>query len=313
MRKIFRLLVYATVGLVPAGLFAQPLFDAHLHYSVEDAAGYAPAEILAILDRNGIRRALVSGTPNDHTEALYRHAPERIVPFLGLHPDQDDKISWAGDETLPARVEAALERGIWRGIGELHIFAERRYSPVFRRIVEIAAREGLPLQVHGDPAVIDTLYDIAPQQQVIWAHAGTYPCTELLADYLRRYPALRVDLSVRDGRLAPDGVLAEQWRQLFLDFPERFLVGVDTFSVKRWERFDGVVETMRAWLAQLPPDVARRLAHDNAAELFAADGPSGTPVVHRTRDRRHTPASWRGLPGSGSPPCSRRSPPRHRP
>jgi hypothetical protein len=273
MRTIIRLLLCAVVGLLPAGLLAQPLFDAHLHYSVEDAARYPPADILTILDRNDIRRALVSGTPNDHTEALYRHAPERIVPFLGLYRDHDDKLSWPGDETLPARVEAALEQGIWRGIGELHIFAERRHSPVFRRIVMIAAREGLPLQVHGDPAVIDSLYDIAPQQSVIWAHAGTFPCPELLADYLRRYPTLRVDLSVRDGRIAPDGVLAEEWRQLFLDFPERFLVGVDTFSVKRWERFDGVVETMRAWLAQLPPDVARRLAHDNAAELFAADRP----------------------------------------
>lgn len=260
-------------ALLSAALPAQPLFDAHLHYSAADARAFTPAEILAILDRNGVRRALVSGTPNEHTEALYRHAPDRIVPFLDLYRDAGDKAHWPGDETLPARVEAALREGPWRGIGELHLFAGQRHSPVFRRIVEIAAREGLPLQVHGDPAVIDTLYDIAPGQAVIWAHAGTFPCPELLADYLRRYPALRVDLSVRDGRVAPDGVLAEDWRQLFLDFPDRFMVGVDSFSVRRWERFDGVVEEMRAWLAQLPPDVARRLAHDNAAALLG-DRPS---------------------------------------
>jgi hypothetical protein len=259
--------------LVTAGLRAQPLFDAHLHYSAADAEAFAPADIVAILDRNGIERALVSGTPNVHTKALYRHAPERIVPFLGLYRDHDDKIPWPKDETLPARVEAALKQGVWRGIGELHIFADQRHSPVFRRIVEIAAREGLPLQVHGDPAVIDILYDIAPEQPVIWAHAGTHPCPDLIADYLRRYPALSVDLSVRDGRIAPDGVLAEEWRRLFLDFPARFLVGVDTFSVKRWERFDGVVADIRGWLAQLPPEVARRLAHDNAAALLG-DVPS---------------------------------------
>lgn len=254
--------------LLSAGLQAQPLFDSHLHYGAADAEVLTPADILAILDRNGIRRALVSGTPNAHTEALYRHAPGRIVPFLGLYRDHADKITWPGDAGLPARVEAALEEGIWRGIGELHIFADQRHSPVFRRIVEIAARKGLPLQVHGDPAVIDTLYGIAPDQPVIWAHAGAYPCPDLLTDYLRRYPALRVDLSVRDGRIAPGGVLAEEWYQLFLDFPDRFMVGVDTFSVQRWERFDGVVADIRSWLAQLPPELSRRLAHDNAAARF---------------------------------------------
>lgn len=270
MRSWAILLVWSC-WLLPAGLAAQPLFDAHLHYSAADAERYTPADILAILDRNGIQRALVSGTPNDHTAALHRHAPQRIVPFLGLYRDADDKIPWPGDDTLPARVEAALEQGIWRGIGELHLFAGQRHSPVFRRIVEIAAREGLPLQVHGDPAVIDTLYDIAPGQPVIWAHAGTFPCPELLADYLRRYPALSVDLSVRDGRIAPEGVLAEEWRLLFQDFPDRFMVGVDTFSLRRWERFDGVVADMRAWLAQLPPEVVRRLAHDNAAALLGEE------------------------------------------
>jgi predicted TIM-barrel fold metal-dependent hydrolase len=170
-------------------------------------------------------------------------------------------------------VEAALEQGIWRGIGELHIFADQRHSPVFRRVVEIAAREGLPLQVHGDPAVIDTLYDIAPDLPVIWAHAGTHPCPGLIADYLRRYPALSVDLSVRDERIAPGGRLAAEWRDLFLDHPERFMVGVDTFSVRRWERFDAVADGIRAWLAQLPPDVAARLAYGNAAELFSTHRP----------------------------------------
>ena len=157
-----------------------------------------------------------------------------------------------------------MESGIWRGIGELHLFAGDRDSPVFRGLVEMATQRDLPLLIHGDPAVIDRLYEIAADATVIWAHAGAYPYSELLADYLARHPRLFVDLSVRDARIAPEGRLAEAWRLLFLAHLERFMIGVDTFSVARWRAFDSVTADIRAWLAQLPPDIAARLARENA-------------------------------------------------
>jgi len=129
--------------------------------------------------------------------------------------------------------------------------------------------------------VIDTLYDYAPQQPVIWAHAGAYPHPPLLADYLARYPALYLDLSVRDGRIAPSGELAQEWYELFEQYPQRILLGVDTFSSNRWREFGRVITVTRQWLAQLPQDVAQKLAHDNARRLFschsgrAADAASG--------------------------------------
>jgi predicted TIM-barrel fold metal-dependent hydrolase len=256
------------IVLLPAGLKAEPLFDAHLHYSATDATHYSAEQIIAKLERNGIRHAVVSGTPASHTASLYRQAPGRIVPLLGVYRSHDDKIAWPHDATLPERVEAELNTGPWRGIGELHIFAKDRHSPVFRRLIEMATRRRLPLQIHGDPAVIDTLYDISPAQPVIWAHAGTFPYPDLLADYLKRYPALTIDLSVRDERIAPNGRISDDWYELFISFPDRFMVGVDTFSLSRWQHFDATVATLRDWLAQLPDDVARQLAYDNAAAFF---------------------------------------------
>jgi predicted TIM-barrel fold metal-dependent hydrolase len=260
------------VLLFPVNLSAGPLFDAHLHYNAADATHYSPQQIIAKLERNGIRHAVVTGTPASHTATLYQHAPGRIVPLLGVYHSHDDKIAWPNDPSLPARVEAQLDKGLWRGIGELHIFAKDRHSPVFRRIVEMAAQRRLPLQLHTDPAVIDTVYDIAPGLPVIWAHAGTFPYPDLVADYLQRYPALHVDLSVRDGRIAPDGTINDDWYELFVRFPDRFMIGVDTFSLSRWHDFDNAVATIRQWLAQLPEDVATRLAYDNAAALFAKSG-----------------------------------------
>ena len=263
-----KIIFLCLIVLLPASLMAGPLFDAHLHYNAADAVQYSPQQIIETMERNGIKHAVVTGTPTSHTESLYRHAPERIVPLLGVYRSYDDKINWPKDATLPARVEAELKKGIWRGIGELHIFAKDRHSPVFRRIIEIATQRRLPLQIHGDPAVIDTVYDIAPSQPVVWAHAGTFPYPDLIADYLQRYPALYVDLSVRDERIAPNGQISNDWYELFIRFPDRFIVGVDTYSLSRWNHFDSAVTTMRNWLAQLPGDVAKQLAYDNCAALF---------------------------------------------
>jgi hypothetical protein len=258
--------------LLPVCVAAEPLFDSHLHYSAADARVLSPQDIITRLDRNGIRYAVVTGTPAAHTATLYKYAPGRIVPLLGVYRNPNDKISWLNDAALPSYVEAELEQGaragIWAGIGELHIFAGDRHSPVFRRIVEIASSRQMPLLIHGDPAVIDTIYDIAPEQPVIWAHAGTFPYPDLIADYLQRYPSLSIDLSMRDQRIAPAGQLDDAWYELFVAYPQRFMVGVDTYSLSRWQDFDIAVATMRGWLAQLPDDVAARLSYGNAESLF---------------------------------------------
>lgn len=245
-----------------------PLFDTHLHYSSEDAAHWPPAAIVQILDRNAVERCVVTGTPATYTAVLYRHAPQRIVPFLGVYRSPADKTRWHQDATLPGWVESQLDAGVWRGVGELHIFAAHRNAPVFLAIVRLATARSLPLLLHADPAVIDTLFEHTPEATVIWAHAGAYPYPPLLRDYLDRYPRLYLDVSVRDERIAPQGELLGEWDDLFVEYPQRFMVGVDTYSVARWKRFDAVTARIRGWLDQLPPDVAAQLAHGNARRLF---------------------------------------------
>ncbi|MFP4639891.1 MAG: amidohydrolase family protein [Guyparkeria sp.] len=247
-----------------------PLFDAHLHYQADQRAEIPPEAILATLEENGIEHAVVTSTPPENTRVLHELAPERIVPFLGVYRDAADKPAWMHDETLPDRVEAWLEEGDWRGIGELHIFASDRDSPVLERLVEIAAERHLVLMIHGDLAVIDRIFAIEPDSQVLWAHLGDQPDPTVLRAALARHPhGLFIDTSVRDERfLDADGDLLPEWRALFVDHPNRFVVGVDTYSLKRWQRFDDAARTIRQWLDQLPPSVARRIARENARELL---------------------------------------------
>ena len=260
----------ATLFVFP--LTAGPLFDAHLHYNARDAEHFSPQQIIAILDRNTVQHALVTGIPAQHAIQLQQQAPARILPLLGVYRSPEDKEIWTQDADLPSRIEAQLKQGDWRGIGELHLFARDRHSPVFTQIIELAHHYRLPLMLHADPAVIDTVYEQAPGHPVIWAHAGTFPYPDLIADYLTRYPALHVDLSVRDERIAPDGIFRDDWYELFVRYPDRFMVGVDTYSTSRWHTYDETAARIRQWLRELPADVATRLAYGNAAALFDIAG-----------------------------------------
>jgi hypothetical protein len=67
-----------------------PIVDAHIHYSRPDWDVLSPAQVLAILDRARVQRALVSSTPDDGTLKLYEAAPHRIVPFLRPYRMRED-------------------------------------------------------------------------------------------------------------------------------------------------------------------------------------------------------------------------------
>lgn len=252
----------------------RPLIDAHLHYTGVDAAELPPAAIISRFDANRIEAALVSGQPQWPVEALSRAAPARILPLLSVYRGPVDKERWMHDPDLPARVEEALDRGIYRGIGELHLFAGDRDSSVLAALVELAEARDLVLQVHGDAEVIEAIFARAPRVRLIWAHLGTDPRPQVVGEMLSRYRRLFVDTSVRDERFVDaEGCLWPQWRRFFVAHQDRVLVGVDTYWTPRWRGFDAVVSRLRRWLDQLPPEVADRLAYQNAAELFGIEPP----------------------------------------
>lgn len=250
----------------------RPLVDAHLHYTGVDAAELPPEAVIGLFDRHRIQAAVVSGQPRWPVEALERAAPARILPFLSVYRGPMDKARWTHDPDLPARVEKALSTGVYRGIGELHLFAADRESPVLSALVEMAEARDLMLQVHGDAAVIEAIFEQAPEVRVLWAHLGTDPRPQVVAALLSRFPRLFVDTSVRDERFVDaEGCLWPQWRRFFVAHQERVLVGVDTYWTPRWNGFDEVLSRLRSWLDQLPPAVADRLAYQNAVELFGLE------------------------------------------
>lgn len=85
-----------------------------------------------------------------------------------------------------------------------------------------------------------------------------------------RYPMLHGELSYRAGIEDANGI-SVPWRALFTKYPDRFLLGSDTWVPGRWPQVPEIVHGYRLWLRHLPEDVARKIAWGNGARLFFAE------------------------------------------
>jgi predicted TIM-barrel fold metal-dependent hydrolase len=267
-----RLLPVALAGLlgllpIPARAQVLPIFDAHIHYSEPDWDAFTPERALSILARANVFRALVSSTPDEGTLRLYQRAPRGIVPFLRPYRTRADTAGWTRDPAVAAYVEERLKRRIYRGIGEFHLGADDVEAPVVRRLAELAERDGLYFQAHADETAMERLLARYPRVRMIWAHAGLSAAPAGVERLLDRFATLWVELSLRTD-VAPDGRLDPAWRALFLKHPDRFMVGTDTWVTARWESLPQILQTIQQWLAQLPRDVAERIAFTNGDRLF---------------------------------------------
>jgi predicted TIM-barrel fold metal-dependent hydrolase len=246
-----------------------PIFDAHIHYSRPAWDVYTPERALSILAQAGVRRAIVSSTPDDGTVKLYEKAPAGIVPFLRPYRTRDDMSSWTRDPAVAAYVEERLKRGIYRGIGESHFGESDVTAPTVRRIAELAEQQKLFLQVHVDETTVEKMLTTYPNVRILWAHAGMSSPAATVGRLVDRFPMLWVELALRTD-VAPGGTLDPEWKALFIRKPDRFLVGTDTWVTSRWEAVRDATAAVQHWLRQLPPDAAEQIAYKNGDRLFPA-------------------------------------------
>jgi hypothetical protein len=266
-RRLASVAAVAALGAVAAaGAQDLPITDAHLHYSQNSRQDYAPSAVLALMDQAGIRRAFVSSTPDDGTVQLYELAPERIVPVLRPYRQPGELGSWHLDPTVVPYLEQRLTRPIYRGIGEFHLTGDDARAPVVRQVAELAARHRVFLHCHCDAAAVEILVGLAPGVRVLWAHAGMSSGPDEVGRLVGASKDLYVELALRSD-VAPGGQLDPAWRDLFSRHPDRFMVATDTWVASRWESLVQVQAAARTWLRQLPPDLARRLASENAESL----------------------------------------------
>ena len=273
MRTILTAIAAALLLAPPASAADElPIFDAHIHYSHDAWDMLPPAQAIEALRKAGLRRALVSSSSDEGTQKLYDAAPDLIVPELRPYRTRGELSTWLRDPTVIQHLEDRLARFKYVGIGEFHVFGADADLPVMRRVVELAREHNLILHLHGDAEAIDRVFAQDPKARILWAHSG-FDRPERLRAMLGSHANLWADLAVRSDH-ASGGKLDPEWRQLFEDFPDRFMLGTDTYTPERWYYVAEHAAWSRAWLGELPRDLAERLAYRNAEALLLGERPA---------------------------------------
>ncbi len=258
-------------SLLPAPLWAQeaplPIFDAHLHYSHDAWERLPPAEAVALLRQAGLKHAMVSSSSDEGTQKLYALAPDLVLPVLRPYRTRGEIGSWMNDATVITHMEARLKQYRYVALGEYHIYGADADLPVVRRVVQLAREHKLYLHSHSDADAIERQFRQDTNARILWAHSGFEP-PEKVREMLRKHKNLWCDLAFRSDH-ANSGKVDAAWRAAFLEFPDRFMVGTDTFTPERWYYVGEHARWSRQWLADLPRDVAERIACKNGVTLFA--------------------------------------------
>lgn len=178
--------------------------------------------------------------------------------------------------------------------------------PLLLLLADIAAERGVPIDLHLDLtphdmplparphlgaanpsqlaenlAAFERLLAHNPQARIVWAHAGTDPLftrnVQVQRGLLRRHPNLYMSLRVsRSGphpSFAMDGGqrLKPEWLALIREFPDRFMIGTDRFHPPAGAGLrtpDDSLARARALVDQLPPELARAVAFENAQRVY---------------------------------------------
>ena len=244
-----------------------PIFDAHIHYSHDAVEFLPPKEAIKTLRAAGLKKALVSSSNDNGTQLLFKAAPDLIVPSLRPYRRRGEIGSWMHDEAILEYVETRLTKSTYRAIGEFHAFGNDINTKVLQRIIALAKQYGLLLHAHSDAEAVDNIFSTDPGAMVLWAHSG-FDHPEAVGEMLAKHKNLWADLAFRSDH-ASEGKVTDAWRKVFEAYPDRFMVGTDTFAPERWYYVGSHADYSHKWLSTLPRELAEQIAYRNAEKMLA--------------------------------------------
>jgi len=252
------------------GIAELPIFDAHMHYKAQAWGPVPPKAVLKRMDDSGVAMALVSSTPDEGTITLFNFAPKRIVPELRPYHGEVDSTNWTRQPDMFEYLSKRLDMHPHKGIGEFHLHeVSTADETLLRQIAAVAIERDLLIHVHSGKAPVDLLYEMQPGLRIIWAHAGMLEPAEVVEAMMAKYDSLYADTSYRESDIMnEDGSIDADWRRVIERFPDRFMVGSDTWTNSQWAEYRELIDINRKWLSQFSRSVAERIAYKNAERLF---------------------------------------------
>lgn len=261
--------LYADQKPIGDGAKDLPLFDAHIHYKEPAWGPYPPKSVIELMDKTGVAMALVSSTPDEGTIKLWQYAPNRIVPELRPYHGEAGSSNWTKAKGMEAYLKERLDKYPHEGIGEFHV---HRIDPsdmtMLRSVASMAKQRNIPLHIHSGAAPVELFYKIEPSLTIIWAHAGMSEPAKIVGEMFAKYKTLYADTSYRETDIVTANGLDPEWAKVINDFPERLMVGSDTWVNDQWDIYEDLIAMNRYWLSFLPEKIARMIAYENAEKLF---------------------------------------------
>ncbi len=175
---------------------------------------------------------------------------------------------------------------------------------LFLLLADLAAEYDVPIDLHMEVVIEDmTLEDIDPSSgalasdfnpetlesnleefeellahdrdaDIVWAHVGWDNTGDMTTDLLDRlleendnlYLQLRPFYGkLQNQILDEDRMLKDEWRTLIETYPSRFVIGIDSMYDQTSPR---LYNPMITFLNQLPDDLQRAVAYENAIEIY---------------------------------------------
>jgi len=291
LRVLFLLVFLLNAGNVSAEALP-PFADVHVHYKWSQTEVTSPQQAVEAMQRNGVKLAVVFGTPPEIVLDVKSAGDLKIVHFFQpyLHPFL--KPNWFLNKKVPQAAREALASGHYQGIGEIHVsdgIGPRMDNVNFNRILQIAAEFNVPVNLHtnsSSPTYMQRICSKHAKTRFIWAHAGGLQA-DGVAELLAHCDNVWVEFSARDHLKSVGGVpishldgrLHEGWLALFKRYPNKFMVGSDPIwpitdidswhtDDTGWQTVDEVYAYHRRWLTRLPAELAEKLRYQNALELL---------------------------------------------
>jgi predicted TIM-barrel fold metal-dependent hydrolase len=241
---------------------------------------------------------------------LAERYPGRFFPLVGMQrPLLTRSHKWQSPDRdvdrLIEETERKLASGRFFGIGEFIVrhwaytsgpHAEQDNpinSSFMRKMSAVAARFEVPMVVHmeGYPALVDDFSRLLaqyPNTRFVWAHNCGRSKAPVIRGMLTRHPNLSCDLAGMTNvgtrgygtgwprmeeftaLIEQNGVLFADMKELYEDFPDRFMLGMDVAHApgNNLQNYSRRVNRFRDLLGQLRPETARKFAETNAIRVF---------------------------------------------
>lgn len=142
-------------------------------------------------------------------------------------------------------------------------------------------KDGNPPELRENKLAFERLLKHNPKARFTWAHLGSDPGLQrtpsLMRELLDRHPNLYAAFRIYGQSPAPmapidaAGELKAEWRKLIERYPDRFTMHTDMFYVSSWPPRRGTKDSHERavrFLSQLPPELARKLAYENAQRFY---------------------------------------------